>query len=122
VLHRSAVLFLALAAPVRSGPPEETLARALARLRAAAGNLTRYAYQNRRATVLSAVRWWPHNRTGDARTSRPPRGTANWREWNIDTPDRLSLEVTLSDGGEIYSWPGACDFNQTVSRRLHTRF
>lgn len=98
-MHRfSAVLLLALAAPLHSGTPEETLARALARLRAAAGNLTQYA------CVETVERQYFQPAAGSCSAGMEAAA-------RVEAVDRLRLEVTISDGREIYSWPGATRFD-----------
>jgi hypothetical protein len=70
-----------------AGSPQETLDRALARLRASTVTLSRYA-------CIETVE----------RQYFQPQG-------GLEATDRLRLEVTLSAGREIYSWPGATRFD-----------
>jgi hypothetical protein len=97
-VRRPLLLFLAFAASLRAGTPEETLQRALARLRATAANLGRYAC----IETVEREYFQPSPGGCSAAATAPGR---------LQAVDRLRLEVTVSAGREIYSWPGATRFD-----------
>src|SRR5579883_2331030 len=90
-------MLLGVAVPLIAGTPEETLRQALDRLRAATASLGRYA-------CIETV---------ERRYFQPAPGacTAPDAAAHLEALDRLRLEVTVSDGREIYSWPGATRFD-----------
>lgn len=98
MLLRSAFFLFVLAATAPAGTPEETLRQALARLRATAGSLERYA-------CIETVERRYFQPAPGACAARPQESG------RLEAIDRLRLEVTISDGREIYSWPGATRFD-----------
>ena len=72
--------------------------RALARLRSAAGHLTRYA------CIETVERQYFQTASGSC-------SAAEQAPTRLEAADRLRLEVTISAGQEIYSWPGATRFD-----------
>jgi len=98
---RAVWLIVMLAAPVHPGTPEETLQRALVRLRAESGNLSRYAC----VETVERQYFQPREDKAAACTAAPNRAGP------LEAVDRLRLEVTFSSGHEIYSWPGATRFD-----------
>jgi hypothetical protein len=98
---RAVWLVAALAAPVHPGTPREILQRALTRLRAEAGNLSRYACVE---TVERQYFRAPEQPAAACTAATPAAG-------RLEAVDRLRLEVTFSGGHEIYSWPGATRFD-----------
>jgi hypothetical protein len=97
----AAWLVVALAGPVHPGAPEEILQRALARLRADLGNLSRYACVE---TVERQFFQAPKQQVDSCTAAAGAAG-------RLQAVDRLRLEVTVSGGREIYSWPGATRFD-----------
>jgi hypothetical protein len=98
---RAVWLVVALAGPVHPGTPEEILQRALARLRAESGNLSHYACVE---TVERHYFQAPEQVAGSCTAAPNAAG-------RLEAVDRLRLEVTVSGGREIYSWPGATRFD-----------
>ena len=92
---------MALAGSVHPATPEESLQRARVRLRAASGNLSHYACVE---TVERQYFQAPDQVAGFCTSPMNILG-------RLEAVDRLRLEVTVSDGREIYSWPGATRFD-----------
>jgi hypothetical protein len=98
VLRRSIFLLLAVAVRVPAGTPEEALRQALVRLRATADSLSRYA-------CIETVERQYYQAAPQACAVEPSKAG------RLEAVDRLRLEVTVSGGREIYSWPGATRFD-----------
>ena len=90
-------LLLSLSA-VRGDDPAETLERGRSKLRAAARELAKYA-----CTETVERRFY------EASPRSAPAGAPPGEV--IESADRLRLEVTLANGREIFSWPGATRFD-----------
>jgi len=79
------------------GTPQETLDQARARLKSLTHNLSRYAC----IETVERQYFTPAGETNGCSAAAQ----------KIEATDRLRLEVTVSDGREIYSWPGATRFD-----------
>jgi len=113
---RSLLLLLAIA--VASGQtvsdPSELLARALAKLREMMPQLSRYA-------CLETVNRSYYRRVTDATdapvaVAAPPacsqiHPVSGRESLRLEAADRVRLEVSVSQGREIHSWPGATQFD-----------
>jgi hypothetical protein len=101
-------LTAALALSAAEGTPQETLERARARLQSLTRNLSRYAcIETVERQYFQPV---PDEHNG-ARTCADVRAGRATQAQKLEATDRLRLEVTLSEGREIYSWPGATRFD-----------
>jgi len=83
---------------VHGEDPAEILQRGRSKLRAAAGELAKYA-----CTETVERRYYEASRRSTGAGERPDE--------LLESADRLRLEVTLANGREIYSWPGATRFD-----------
>jgi hypothetical protein len=109
------VLSLALIGHAASDP-EEVLSQARSRLQSMARSLSKYA-----CIETIERRYYQPAREADApaRSQAPASACALVKADQysgrgaprLDTIDRLRLEVTVSEGREIYSWPGATRFD-----------
>ena len=102
---------LLAAAAAHAAGPEEILEQALARLQADTRSFSRYAcietverqyFEPAPPAVSSSARSCPQVLAGIEAETAPPK---------LEAIDRLRLEVTVSEGREIYSWPGATRFD-----------
>jgi hypothetical protein len=92
---RAAVVGLLLAmGEARGGTPGATLERARRQLRETARELTKYA-----CTETVERRYFEPGRVAEGRGEAPA------------STDRIRLEVTVANGREIFSWPGATRFD-----------
>jgi hypothetical protein len=93
--------------------PEEVLQRAIERLRAATRAFSRYACTEtvERQYFDGLPASMPgRGPAGPGACTDAAAGGGN-AEVRLEAVDRLRLEVTVSDGREIYSWPGATRFD-----------
>lgn len=95
------LLLLAVAPRGRPAPADETLQKALAKLQATTANLPSYA-------CIETVerRYFEHGKAASS-CEQPPAASTE----TLQSLDRLRLDVTVADGREIYSWPGATRFD-----------
>jgi hypothetical protein len=100
-IARAAGLLVMLATLVHPETPDEILQRALVRLRAESASLSRYACVE---TVERQYFQPPEHGAGGCTAAPKTAG-------RLEAVDRLRLEVTVSAGREIYSWPGATRFD-----------
>jgi len=100
---------LVLVLPCLAADPDDVLQRASARLQAALGNLPKYAC----IETVERQFFEPISESGGPAPSCTHDRSADGRSGAgiPEATDRLRLEVTLSEGREIYSWPGATRFD-----------
>ncbi len=105
------IALCAVATRAAAPPPEEVLQRALERLRAATHAFSKYACTE----TVERQYFDPQPSAAGGAGSTDPRACTEAAGGNaagrLEAVDRLRLEVTVSDGREIYSWPGATRFD-----------
>ncbi len=98
------LLFL-IAVRLPAATPEEILQQALARIQASTRTVSRYA----------CIETVEREYFEPAPPAESPRSCSQAAEEGaadkLESTDRLRLEVTVSEGREIYSWPGATRFD-----------
>jgi hypothetical protein len=101
-----AALFLISVLPAHTASPEEILNGALARLRANTRSFSRYA-------CIETVerQYFEPAPVVTPRSCSQVAAAGNGDADRLESIDRLRLEVTVSEGREIYSWPGATRFD-----------
>jgi len=109
---RVAALIAACAALGRGAQPEEVLHRALERLHASTRTFSKYACVEtvERRYFEPAPGFAPAAGAAPRSCSQVPAGGGE-NAGRLEAVDRLRLDVTVSDGREIYSWPGATRFD-----------
>ncbi len=96
----------AIASSAHAGSPDEILQKALARIQAGTRTVSRYA------CIETVERQYFEPPPAEAPRSCSQLAEAgNGAADKLESIDRLRLEVTVSEGREIYSWPGATRFD-----------
>ncbi len=101
----------AVAASAAAATPEEVLHRAVERLRAATRAFSKFACTETVERQYFDPQPVPERGTGPAEPRVCAEAAAANAGGRLEAVDRLRLEVTISDGREIYSWPGATRFD-----------
>lgn len=107
------LLALAAARGQAEGNPEQVLERARAKFQAMAHDLSRYAC----IETVERQYFQPVLDTKAEALAEAPAASCDAVKANphqpqkLESTDRLRLEVTVSEGREIYSWPGATRFD-----------
>ena len=106
-IYRSLAAAALLCSPLRpahAAGPDEILQGALARLRSETSTFSRYAC----IETVERQYFEPARMETGRQCSQVPAADSGEK---LESVDRLRLEVTVSEGNEIYSWPGATRFD-----------
>jgi hypothetical protein len=98
------LLLLPAGAGHAAGTPEQVLERARAQLQSTTRSLSKFA-------CIETVERLYYEAPAAADGSSCAQARSDHAARKLESTDRLRLEVTVSEGREIYSWPGATRFD-----------